>query len=54
MNTDRTREAALKGYSNATELADYLVAKGVPFRDSHHIVGETWFMPLKKVKRWKT
>ena len=32
---------ALKGYSNATELADYLVSKGVPFRDSHHIVGET-------------
>lgn len=41
VNIERTREAALKGYSNATELADYLVAKGVPFRDSHHIVGET-------------
>ncbi|WP_439258158.1 argininosuccinate lyase [Lonepinella sp. BR2271] len=41
VNVNRTREAALKGYSNATELADYLVAKGVPFRDSHHIVGET-------------
>ncbi|WP_439239856.1 argininosuccinate lyase [Lonepinella sp. BR2474] len=41
VNINRTREAALKGYSNATELADYLVAKGVPFRDSHHIVGET-------------
>lgn len=40
VNVDRTKEAALKGYSNATELADYLVAKGVPFRDSHHIVGE--------------
>lgn len=41
VNVQRTKEAALKGYSNATELADYLVAKGVPFRDSHHIVGET-------------
>ncbi|WP_032093995.1 argininosuccinate lyase [Necropsobacter rosorum] len=41
VNVARTKEAALKGYSNATELADYLVAKGVPFRDSHHIVGET-------------
>ena len=40
VNLEQTREAALKGYSNATELADYLVAKGVPFRDSHHIVGE--------------
>ncbi|PJG85465.1 argininosuccinate lyase [Conservatibacter flavescens] len=41
VNVERTRNSALKGYSNATELADYLVAKGVPFRDSHHIVGET-------------
>lgn len=31
VNVERTREAALKGYSNATELADYLVSKGVPF-----------------------
>ena len=40
VNKAQARESALKGYSNATELADYLVAKGVPFRDSHHIVGE--------------
>ncbi len=33
-------EAAQQGYANATELADYLVAKGVPFREAHHIVGE--------------
>ena len=50
VNTDRTREAALKGYSNATELADYLVAKGVPFRDSHHIVGETVVYAIEKGK----
>ncbi|TCV93454.1 argininosuccinate lyase [Biostraticola tofi] len=37
----RCREAAEQGYANATELADYLVAKGVPFREAHHIVGET-------------
>ena len=53
MNTDRTREAALKGYSNATELADYLVAKGVPFRDSHHIVGETVVYAIEKGKALK-
>ncbi len=35
----RTLEAAKGGYSNATDLADYLVSKGVPFRDSHDIVG---------------
>ncbi|MCI7353717.1 MAG: argininosuccinate lyase [[Actinobacillus] rossii] len=47
VNVERTHEAALKGYSNATELADYLVAKGVPFRDSHHIVGETVVYAIK-------
>ena len=41
VNIERTREAAQQGYSNATELADYLVAKGIPFREAHHIVGET-------------
>ncbi len=40
VNVERTREAAQQGYSNATELADYLVAKGIPFREAHHIVGE--------------
>ena len=35
----RTQEAAERGYANATELADYLVAKGIPFREAHHIVG---------------
>ncbi|HHW7570135.1 TPA: argininosuccinate lyase [Mannheimia haemolytica] len=40
VNTERTREAAQQGYANATELADYLVARGVPFREAHHIVGE--------------
>ncbi|WP_087020243.1 argininosuccinate lyase [Thaumasiovibrio subtropicus] len=39
VNADRTLEAAMQGYSNATELADYLVAKGIPFREAHHIVG---------------
>ncbi len=39
VNALRTLEAAKQGYSNATELADYLVAKGIPFREAHHIVG---------------
>jgi argininosuccinate lyase len=39
VNEDRTRDAATKGYLNATELADYLVKKGVPFRTAHEIVG---------------
>ncbi|RZI08980.1 argininosuccinate lyase, partial [Staphylococcus aureus] len=36
----RCEEAAKQGYANAAELADSLVAKGVPFRQAHHIVGE--------------
>ncbi|HKR22392.1 MAG TPA: lyase family protein, partial [Pyrinomonadaceae bacterium] len=33
------RPASLGGYMNATELADYLVRKGIPFRDAHETVG---------------
>lgn len=33
------RAAAERGYSTATDLADYLVGKGVPFRDAHEVVG---------------
>ncbi|EKT54080.1 argininosuccinate lyase [Providencia burhodogranariea] len=40
IRNSRCEEAAKQGYANATELADYLVAKGVPFREAHHIVGE--------------
>ncbi|MPW30025.1 argininosuccinate lyase [Agarivorans sp. B2Z047] len=39
VHEETTTEAAKGGYSNATELADYLVAKGIPFREAHHIVG---------------
>ncbi len=39
VNEDRTREASAKGYMNATELADYLVRKGMPFREAHETVG---------------
>jgi argininosuccinate lyase/amino-acid N-acetyltransferase len=39
VNSERTLEAAKQGYANATELADYLVAKKIPFREAHHIVG---------------
>ena len=39
LNVDLMRGAAQSGYSNATELADYLVSKGVAFRDAHEITG---------------
>lgn len=38
--TDRMRESAAQGFTNATDAADYLVNHGVPFRDAHSIVGE--------------
>jgi len=34
------REAAIQGFSTATDLADYLVRAGVPFRDAHEVVGK--------------
>ncbi len=40
VKADRMREAARRGVSTATDLADYLVKKGVPFRDSHEVVGK--------------
>ena len=36
---ERMREALKLGFLNATELADYLAAKGVPFREAHHVAG---------------
>ncbi|MDY6890012.1 MAG: argininosuccinate lyase [Pseudomonadota bacterium] len=38
-NPPQMRAAALRGFSTATDLADYLVRKGVAFRDAHEIVG---------------
>ncbi|MBH2698532.1 argininosuccinate lyase [Serratia nevei] len=46
----RCQEAAEQGYANATELADYLVAKGVPFREAHHIVGEAVVEAIRQGK----
>jgi argininosuccinate lyase len=39
-NPDRMRAAALEGHATATDLADYLVRKGVPFRDAHEAVAK--------------
>jgi len=39
-NRARMREAARAGFSTATDLADYLVRRGIPFRDAHEIVGK--------------
>jgi argininosuccinate lyase len=39
VNRERMREAASEEYTNATDLADYLVMKGIPFREAHQITG---------------
>lgn len=38
VNKDNMREAAREGFATATDLADYLVKKGMPFRDAHEVV----------------
>jgi argininosuccinate lyase len=37
---EQMREAARRGFSTATDLADYLVGLGLPFRDAHEVVGQ--------------
>jgi argininosuccinate lyase len=39
VNADTMRESAKQGFATATDLADYLVRKGIAFRDAHEIVG---------------
>jgi len=40
VNAEAMRKAALEGYATATDLADYLVKKGVPFREAHEAVAQ--------------
>ena len=48
VNEKNMKEAALKGYATATDLADYLVIKGVAFRDAHEIVAKAVSTAIKK------
>jgi argininosuccinate lyase len=48
LDGERMREAASAGMMNATELADYLVRKGTPFRDAHELVGKIVVSALEK------
>ena len=47
-NDARMEDSAKKGFTNATDAADYLVKKGVPFRDAHGIVGQLVLMCIDK------
>ncbi len=48
LNEDACRKAAQQGYANATELADYLVAKDIPFRTAHDIAGKAVVAAIAK------
>ncbi|MBT0586083.1 argininosuccinate lyase [Alteromonas oceanisediminis] len=47
LNAERCRQAAQQGYANATELADYLVDKNIPFRTAHDIAGKAVLLALE-------
>ena len=47
-NNDVLAESAMKGYTNATDAADYLVKKGMPFRDAHSVIGRLVLLCLDK------
>jgi argininosuccinate lyase len=50
INTERTKEAVAAGYILATDVADYLVKKGIPFRQAHTIVAELVRYAIKEGK----
>jgi argininosuccinate lyase len=48
VNESQVQRAAEAGYMNATELADYLVRKGMPFREAHEVVGRIVVAALER------
>lgn len=50
VNTKNMRKGAAGGFTNATDLADYLVKKGMPFRTAHGVVGEVVLYCIKEDK----
>jgi len=49
-NSERMGAAARQGFATATDLADYLVRKGIPFRDAHEIVGQAVALGVREGK----
>jgi argininosuccinate lyase len=50
VNAATMRQAAAKGFSTATDVADYLVRQGMAFRDAHEVVGKSVAYCLDKGK----
>jgi len=61
VNVDKMAQAVSRDFSNATDLADYLVRKGLPFRQAHEVVGkcvahaifEGKFLPELSLEKYK-
>lgn len=47
---DTMERSAVKGFTNATDAADYLVNRGVPFRDAHGIIGRLVLYCIDKTR----
>ncbi|GGK31850.1 argininosuccinate lyase [Caldalkalibacillus thermarum] len=50
VNTEKMRQAVQEDYANATDIADYLVNKGVPFREAHAIIGQVVLYAIQHKK----
>jgi argininosuccinate lyase len=50
VNAEAMRQAAMTGFLNATDMADYLVGRGIPFRKAHEIVGKAVAYALQQKK----
>lgn len=50
VNKEKMYQAIDQDYSNATDIADYLVTKGLPFRDAHEIIGKIVLFAIKQNK----
>ncbi|MGA4719113.1 argininosuccinate lyase [Fictibacillus nanhaiensis] len=48
IHVDKMNKAVHQDFSNATELADYLAKKGIPFREAHELVGEMVLQCIQK------
>jgi argininosuccinate lyase len=50
VNRERMRRAVSEDFSNATDIADYLVGKGLPFRQAHEVIGKTVLYCIQQKK----
>jgi argininosuccinate lyase len=50
IKTETMYQGAKRGFTNATEIADYLAKKGVPFREAHHLAGQLVLYCIKEGK----